>query len=50
MSKAKGKLGSTNTKRMEHGDKKTRQGASKNTKHSASASNKASKPYRGQGR
>lgn len=30
--------------------KKTRQGASKRTKHSAAPSNKASKPYRGQGR
>lgn len=30
--------------------KKTRQGASKRTKHSATASNKATKPYRGQGK
>lgn len=50
MAKAKGKLGATSSKRMEHGDKKTRQGASKNTKNSATAANKASKPYRGQGR
>ena len=50
MAKPKGKIGSSNTKRMEHGDKKTRQGASKNTKHSATPANKATKPYRGQGR
>jgi hypothetical protein len=30
--------------------KKTRQGASQRTKHSASSANKATKPYRGQGR
>lgn len=30
--------------------KKTRQGASKRTKHSATPSNKATKTYRGQGR
>lgn len=30
--------------------KKTRQGASKRTKHSATPSNKATKSYRGQGR
>ncbi len=30
--------------------KKTRQGASKRTKHSSTPSNKATKPYRGQGK
>ena len=35
---------------IESAPKLTRQGSSKNTKHSATSRNKASKKYRGQGR
>lgn len=38
------------TKKNKDSSKNTRQGSSRNTKHSATSSNKATPKYRGQGR
>jgi hypothetical protein len=45
----KGSIGKTNAK-IERKPKLTSQGCSKNTKYSATSSNKARKKYRGQGK
>jgi hypothetical protein len=47
---AKSRTGSWGTVVLESTPKKTRQGASKHTKHTATSRNSARKKYRGQGR